>query len=543
MAVAAGDVARERTDRLRTPDPHVIVLFGATGDLARRKLIPGLFHLGQAGLLPEEYRIVGTSLDDLSEDDVPPAASRARRCGEFCRLEFGDDQWRAFSERLTYVPVAGRRAGRRRREGRAGHRARRRAGSTTSPCRPRRPAPIVRTLGEAGLAERARVIMEKPFGTDLESARELNEAVHEVFREDQVFRIDHFLGKEAALNMLALRFANGFLEPLWNREHIDHVQVDVPEKLSIGTRGAFYEQTGAFRDMIVTHLLQIVGVVAMEPPPSLEPRALVEEKTKVFRSLLPLDPDEVVRGQYEGYREEPGVDPDSQVETFVAARVQRRQLALGGRAVLPAHRQVHGRGRARGEHRLPRPAQVHVPGGRGRRPRGPGPPDLRPRRHAAALALLLRQAPGARHPPREGEHAVLAGRDPRRQERDVLEAYERLIHDAMTGDRTLFTTAEGARAAVGGLRPAAPGPVAAAALRQGLVGPDRDRRADRAAPLAAAVRAPVARRSLSARPRRGDGAASVIPSTAVTGVTEVHASLGEPLRRGYHGCVFAPPEP
>ena len=160
----------------------------------------------------------------------------------------------------------------------------------------------MRTIGEAGLAERARVIMEKPFGTDLESSHELNETVHEVFREDQIFRIDHFLGKEAALNMLALRFANGFLEPLWNREHIDHVQIDVPEKLSIGTRGSFYEATGAFRDMIVTHLLQILGVVAMEPPPSLEPRALVEEKTKVFRSMLPIDPDDVVRGQYEGYR-------------------------------------------------------------------------------------------------------------------------------------------------------------------------------------------------------------------------------------------------
>src|SRR5688500_12779207 len=136
-----------------------------------------------------------------------------------------------------------------------------------------------------------------------------------------MFPIDRSLGSAGALNTLALRFAHGFLEPLWNREHIDHVQIDVPEKLSIGTRGSFYEATGAFRDMIVTHLLQILGVVAMEPPPSLEPRALVEEKTKVFRSMLPIDPDDVVRGQYEGYLQEPGVAPDSQVETFVAARV------------------------------------------------------------------------------------------------------------------------------------------------------------------------------------------------------------------------------
>ena len=441
VAVQAPDLGRERArQRLPRPDPHVIVLFGATGDLARRKLIPGLFHLGQAGLLPEEFRIVGTSLDELSEDEFRRRFAR-EALREFCRLEFGDDQWRAFSERLTYVPsradaLADAVAKAEQAIGRS------RAGSTTSPCRPRPPGPIVRTLGEAGLAERARVIMEKPFGTDLESARALNEAVHEVFREDQVFRIDHFLGKEAALNMLALRFANGFLEPLWNREHIDHVQVDVPEKLSIGTRGAFYEQTGAFRDMIVTHLLQIVGVVAMEPPPSLEPRALVEEKTKVFRSLLPLDPDEVVRGQYDGYREEAGVDPDSEVETFIAARVRvdnwrwagvpfflrtGKCMAEGARVVSIAFRDppksmfpsAAGVGRAGPDHLTfdladtPRLSLSFY----GKRP-GPG-----IHLEKASMQFSLGETPS--------------------KERDVLEAYERLIHDAMTGDRTLFTTAEG----------------------------------------------------------------------------------------------------
>ena len=271
--------------------------------------------------------------------------------------------------------------------------------------------PIIRTLGEAGLADRARVIMEKPFGTDLESARELNETVHEVFAEDQIFRIDHFLGKEAALNMLALRFANGFLEPLWNREHIDHVQIDVPETLSIGTRGSFYEATGAFRDMIVTHLMQILAVVAMEPPPSLEPRALVEEKSKVFRSVLPLDPDEVVRGQYEGYRDEPGVAPDSEVETFVAAKVRvdnwrwagvpfflrtGKCMAEGARVVSIAFREP--------------PKSMFPAGGRGRARRA-GPPHLRPRRHAAPLPVVLRQAARPRHAAGEGEHAVLARGD------------------------------------------------------------------------------------------------------------------------------------
>ena len=441
VAVQAPDLGRERArQRLPRPEPHVIVLFGATGDLARRKLIPGLFHLGQAGLLPEEFRIVGTSLDELSEDDFRRRFAR-EALREFCRLDFGDDQWQAFSERLTYVPsradalaeaVA-------KAEQAIGHEARRLHYLSVPPAAA---GPIIHTLGEAGLAERARVIMEKPFGTDLESARALNAAVQEVFREDQVFRIDHFLGKEAALNMLALRFANGFLEPLWNREHIDHVQVDVPEKLSIGSRGAFYEQTGAFRDMIVTHLLQIVGVVAMEPPPSLEPRALVEEKTKVFRSLLPLDPDEVVRGQYEGYREEAGVDPESNVETFVAARVHvdnwrwagvpfflrtGKCMAEGARVVSIAFRDppksmfpaASGVGRAGPDHLTfdladtPRLSLSFY----GKRP-GPG-----IHLEKASMQFSLGETPS--------------------KERDVLEAYERLIHDAMTGDRTLFTTAEG----------------------------------------------------------------------------------------------------
>src|SRR4051812_39151324 len=318
MAVRSADLDRERARALPRPAPHVIVLFGATGDLARRKLIPGLFHLQQVGLMPEDYRIIGSTLEELDDEDF---RERARgSLDEFCRMDVGGADWETFGERLSFSPARADAlaAAVGRAEQQIGRGARRLHYLSVPPSAA---GPVVRTLGEAGLVQRARVIMEKPFGTDLKSARELNDTVHEVFREDQIFRIDHFLGKEAALNMLTLRFANGFLEPLWNREHIDHVQIDVPETLGIGTRGAFYEGTGAFRDMIVTHLLQILAVVAMEPPPSLEPRALVEEKGKVFRSLLSIDPDEVVRGQYEGYRDEPGVASDSQVETFVAARL------------------------------------------------------------------------------------------------------------------------------------------------------------------------------------------------------------------------------
>src|ERR1041384_4888483 len=164
--------------------------------------------------------------------------------------------------------------------------------------------------------------MEKPFGTDLASAIELNDFVHETFRERQIFRIDHFLGKEAAQNILAFRFANGLFEPIWNRNFIDHVQIDVPETLGLGKRAGFYEATGAFRDMVVTHLFQIVAFVAMEPPTALEPASISEEKNKVFRSLVPLEPRDVVRGQYSGYRDEDGVNPESETETFIALRCQ-----------------------------------------------------------------------------------------------------------------------------------------------------------------------------------------------------------------------------
>ena len=175
-------------------------------------------------------------------------------------------------------------------------------------------------LGDAALVEGSRVVMEKPFGVDLESAVALNARLHEIFDESQIFRIDHFLGKEAAQNILAFRFANGLFEPIWNRNFIDHVQIDVPETLGLGKRTAFYETTGAFRDMVVTHLFQILGFMAMEPPTALEPAPINEEKNKVFRTILPLDPRDVVRGQYIGYRSEDGVDPESDTETFVALK-------------------------------------------------------------------------------------------------------------------------------------------------------------------------------------------------------------------------------
>ena len=211
----------------------------------------------------------------------------------------------------------------------------------------------VRLLAEAGLVERSRIIMEKPFGTDLASAVSLNARLHEVFAEEQIFRIDHFLGKEAAQNILAFRFANGLFEPIWNRNFIDHVQIDVPETLGLGKRAGFYEATGAFRDMVVTHLFQILAFMAMEPPTSLEPAPISEEKNKVFRSMLPIEPRNVVRGQYAGYRVGGGRRPRIGHRDLHRAEMRHRQLALGGRAVLPAHRQA---ARRRATHHLASPS-------------------------------------------------------------------------------------------------------------------------------------------------------------------------------------------
>src|SRR6266700_2893358 len=304
------------------PENHVIVLFGATGDLARRKLLPGLFHLAAAGLMPDRYQIIGSSRGNLTGEQFRDLARQA--IANFGISKPTGTAWHAFqrtlsfasAERANAAPLTA-----------AIERAERAIGGSPGRLFHLAIPPVafestVTMLGTAGVAPVSRVIIEKPFGTDLASAHALNNTVHAIFNESQVFRIDHFLGKESVDNILAFRFANGLFEPVWNRQHIAYVQIDVPETVAIEGRADFYDHTGAYRDMIVTHLFQVLGFVAMEPPTSLDARHLRDETAKVFDALKPIDVRHVVRGQYTGYQDEPGVAPGSQTETTAAVRAE-----------------------------------------------------------------------------------------------------------------------------------------------------------------------------------------------------------------------------
>ena len=419
--------------------PQVVVLVGATGDLAKRKLLPGLFHLVRGGFIPG-CRVIGVSLDDLDADRFRLVAREA--LDQFSTRRIDEADWAHFAAMLDYVPLSAGpemlRAAVDRAEAALDGDSERIHYLSVPPAAA---LSAVRLLGEAGLVERSRIIMEKPFGTDLASAVSLNKRLHEVFSEEQIFRIDHFLGKEPAQNILAFRFANGLFEPIWNRNFINHVQIDVPETLGLGKRIGFYEATGAFRDMVVTHLFQILAFMAMEPPTALEPAPISEEKNKVFRSMVALDPKDVVRGQYVGYRAEDGVDPESDTETFIALKClidnwrwagvpfflrTGKRLAEGQRIISIAFRE---------------PPKSMFPAGSGVGSQGPDHLtfDLADASKMSLSFYGKRPGPGMRLDKLSLQFAMNdTGRIG-----DVLEAYERLILDAMRGDHTLFTTAEG----------------------------------------------------------------------------------------------------
>ena len=442
--------------RERVPEPHVMVIFGASGDLTKRKLLPALYSLNRDRLLPANFAVLGVARDKLNVDEFRDTMRQG--CERFARRKGGDEEaWEDFGRSLFYHvaefddPEAYRslKAELEEIDGEFGIPANRLFYLSTPPS----VVPtIIENLGKAGLVSRAfspwcRIIVEKPFGRDLESAQTLNRQLKQVFREAQIYRIDHYLGKETVQNMLAFRFANGLFEPIWNQYHVHHVQIVSAESIGIENRAAYFEEAGILRDMVQNHLFQLLCLVGMEAPISMDADAIRDEKVKFLKSLRPMPPDEldahVVRGQYvaghvlgesvPGYREEPGVAPDSSTETFVALRLLTDSWRWGN---VPFF--------LRAAKRMPKKVTDISIGFRNAPTslfRGDGAPTV-------SNVLTIRIQPdegislhfGSKVPGptmeiapvnMEFRYGTSFGKEP-------PEAYERLILDAMLGDATLF---------------------------------------------------------------------------------------------------------
>ncbi len=434
------------------PEPCAVVIFGASGDLTQRKLMPALYSLAYRHLLPERFAVVGAARSDLSDEEFRGRMREAVR--EHARDDFRQDVWDELAGGMRYSPLE---AADDRAEDRLGRllgeldRERGTEGNRLYyfAVPPSAIGPLVREVADRRTGKGwVRLIIEKPFGNNLASARALNELIGERFSEREVFRIDHYLGKETVQNMLALRFANGIFEPIWNRQFIDHVQITVAESLGIENRAAFYEHAGALRDVFQNHLLQLVALTAMEPPIDFTSESVRNEKVKVLRSLHTPGPKSVVRGQYgrgfvegeevPGYREEEGVARDSATETYVAAKLYVDNWRW---ADTPFY--------VRTGKRLPRRETTIAIQFK----RAPHPPFAEVAAEALRPNVLLIHVQ-----PNEGMSLAIGAKVPglglsiRTVHMDFLygsafreglpEAYERLILDAMLGDATLFTRAD-----------------------------------------------------------------------------------------------------
>ena len=436
----------------RTPEPCVLVVFGASGDLTHRKIIPALYALALRKLLPEKFAIVGAARSEWTDDEFRDQMEHAVR--EFGRDDFKQDVWDWLAQATRYISLdfadetkendlAGLLNEIDEERGTRGNRVYYLA------VPPQAMPTIVREVGERRKSEGwVRLIVEKPFGRDLASARELTALLSEHFTEEEVFRIDHYLGKETVQNMLALRFANGIFEPIWNRQFVDHIQITVAETLGVEGRAAYYEHSGAIRDIFQNHALQLVALTAMEPPLDFTAESVRNEKVKVLKAIRTPAPEHVVRGQYgpgyiEGkevplYREEEGVDPASMTETFVAAkllvdnwrwadtpiylrigkRLARRETTIGIQFKRAPHPPFED---ATTEELQPNMLLVHVQ------------PD-----EGVSLAIGAK-VPGQGMRIRTVHMDFLYGGAFRTE---LPEAYERLLLDAMLGDQTLFTRSD-----------------------------------------------------------------------------------------------------
>jgi glucose-6-phosphate 1-dehydrogenase len=434
----------------RMPEPCILAIFGATGDLTRRKIFPALYALAVRKLLPEHFAILGISRTAQSSEEFVAHMEEAVR--EFGRDEFSPSVWEELASRMRYVGTDYADEGDKDKLATCltemDEEFETRGNRVYYLAVPPAAMPIlVEGLGPRRTTTGwVRLIVEKPFGRDLASARELNQLLQQHFTEDEIFRIDHYLGKETVQNMLALRFANGIFEPIWNRQFIDHVQITVAESIGIGSRAGYYEQAGAIRDIFQNHLLQLVALTAMEPPTDFTAESVRNEKVKVLKALVTPGPKSVVRGQYglgfiegepvPGYRQEQGVAPDSNTETYVAAKLYVDNWRW---ADTPFY--------VRTGKRLPRRETTIAIQFK----RAPHPPfedltELRPNvlfahiqpNEGVALGIGAK-VPGEGMRVRTVHMEFLYGGAFRVE---LPEAYERLILDTMLGDPTLFTRAD-----------------------------------------------------------------------------------------------------
>ncbi len=451
------------------PGPTVFVLFGATGDLAKRMVLPAFYTLAIEGLLPQDWLLVGNGRGDVSHEDF-------RGHVHDVLTEFGPapdkGPWEEFARRLRFAGggfdsddpgslldvIAEARA---------------EVGESAQLVHYLAVPPvafpeITRALGAHGLAQHARVVYEKPFGTSPEGFRKLNRLVHRVLDESQVYRIDHFLGKEATQNLHVLRFANELFASMWSREHIESVQIDVPETLGIDDRAGFYDATGAVLDMLVTHLLQVAAEVALEPPASLSAEDLQVAREKVIRSFRVLDPAEVVLGQFKGYRDVEGIAKRSRTDTYVAAKLWIDNPRWRGVPFLLRT----GKRMAKGEQ------QVNIIL---RTPAGPfaAIPD---QANVLSFALsgdgeitlsLLAKKPGVEL---ELDRASVTLPLAKLPDAEPLPPYVRLIHDVLVGDRSLFTRPDGLAAVWKVATPLLDNPPRPAPYEQGSWGPAKARK-------------------------------------------------------------------
>jgi glucose-6-phosphate 1-dehydrogenase len=436
-------------------EPTVFTIFGATGDLAQRKLLPGIYNLAVRGLLPAQFALVGYARTGMSDEAFRRFARAAIE--SHSRTPVDEKFWPAFASMLHYHAggfddarhfheLSGTIQGLDRRLG----------GGTNRVFYLSTPASffptIIQHLGTAKLNRptgQVRVVVEKPFGHDLASAQELADIAHRSFRERQIFRIDHYLGKETVQNIFAFRFANAIFEPLWNNRYVDHVQITVAEQLGVEHRAAFYEETGVVRDIGQNHLLQVFALVAMEPPAAFDADSVRDEKTKVLRATKPLAFETSVRGQYRpgyvagqlvpGYREEPEVPPDSNTATYMASRLEVDNWRWAG---TPFYIRT-------GKRLAKRVSEIAVQFRRP--PHLPFPQDAA--EHLEANSLVLRIQPDEGISLRFGAKAPTTALSIRTVNMDFLygssflsdvpEAYETLILDVIRGDATLFTRQDG----------------------------------------------------------------------------------------------------